>query len=54
MAERNKAQAIQARDELRQVVGFSIADELSKLERLKSEKSISDEEYLRLRARLVA
>ena len=54
MAERNKAQAIQARDELRQAVGFSIADELLKLDRLKSEKSISDEEYLRLRARLVA
>ena len=34
MAERNRAQAIQARDELRQVVGFSIADELSKLDRL--------------------
>jgi hypothetical protein len=54
MAERNKAQAIQARDELRQVIGFSIADELLKLDRLKSEKSISDEEYLRLRTRLVA
>jgi Phospholipase_D-nuclease N-terminal len=54
MAERNKAQAIQARDEIRQVVGFSIADELAKLDRQKSEKSISDEEYLRLRARLVA
>lgn len=54
MAERNKAQALQARDEIRQVVGFSIADELSKLDRLKSEKSISDEEYLKLRARLVA
>ena len=54
MAERNRAQATQARDELRQVVGFSVADELVKLERLKSEKSISEEEYLRLRARLVA
>lgn len=54
MAERNKAQALQARDDLRQVVGFSIADELAKLDRLKSEKLISDEEYLRLRARLVA
>ena len=40
----------QRRDELRQVVGFSIADELSKLDRLKSEKSISDAKYLRLRA----
>lgn len=54
MAERNKAQAIQARDELRQVVGFSIADELVKLDRLKSERTISDDEYSRLRARLVA
>jgi hypothetical protein len=54
MAERNKAQALQARDEVRQVVGFSVADELTKLDRLKSERSISDEEYSRLRARLVA
>jgi hypothetical protein len=54
MAERNKAQATRARDEIRQVVGFSIADELTKLDRLKSERSISDEEYSRLRARLVA
>lgn len=51
---RNEAQAIQARDELRQVVGFSIADELTKLDRPRSERSISDEEYSRLRARLVA
>jgi hypothetical protein len=54
MAERNRAQARQARDELRQAVGFSIADELVKLDRLKSENSISEDEYLRLRARLVA
>jgi len=54
MAERNRVQAKQARDELRQVVGFSAADELAKLERLKSQKSISEDEYLRLRARLVA
>ena len=54
MAERNRAQARQARDELRQAVGFSIADELVKLDRLKSERSISDDEYSRLRARLVA
>ena len=53
MAERNRMQARQARDELRQAVGFSVADELVKLDRLKSEKSISDEEYLRLRTRLV-
>jgi hypothetical protein len=54
MAERNRAQARQARDELRQAVGFSIADELVKLDRLKSENSISEDEYSRLRARLVA
>ena len=53
MAERNRMQARQARDELRQVVGFSVADELVKLERLKSEKAISDQEYARLRARIV-
>jgi capsule polysaccharide export protein KpsE/RkpR len=54
MAERNRVQAKQTRDELRQVVGFSAADELAKLERLKSQKSISEDEYQRLRARLVA
>jgi ABC-type transport system involved in multi-copper enzyme maturation permease subunit len=53
MAERNRAQARQARDELRQMVGFSPADELAKLERLVADKSISKEEYARLRARIV-
>ena len=53
MAERNRVQARQARDELRQVVGFSVADELTKLERLMAEKSISKEEYARLRARIL-
>lgn len=53
MAERNRMQARQARDELRQAVGFSVADELAKLERLKSEEAISDQEYARLRARVI-
>jgi hypothetical protein len=53
MAERNRSQARQARDELRQIVGFSVADELAKLERLVAEKSISKEEYARLRARIL-
>ena len=53
MAERNRAQARQVRDELRQIVGFSPADELAKIERLKSERSISDQEYARLRARIL-
>lgn len=51
MAQRNAAQAKHAKEELRQMVGFSVADELEKLDRLKAAKSISDEEYSRLRAR---
>ena len=53
MAERNVQQSQQAREELRRVVGFSAADEIGKLERLKKEGSISDVEFTRLRARLV-
>ena len=53
MADRNVQQADQARDELRRVVGFSAADEIEKLERLKQAGSISDAEFARLRARLV-
>lgn len=53
MAERNRVQARQARDELRQIVGFSAADELAKLDRMKTENSITTEEYARLRARLL-
>jgi hypothetical protein len=53
MAERNVQQAQQARDELRRVVGFSVADEIEKLGRLKQAGSISDAEFAQLRARLV-
>src|SRR4249920_2227677 len=53
MAERNAQQAQQARDELRQVVGFSVADEITKLGQLKKSGSITDAEYGRLRAKLV-
>ena len=53
MAERQTERTQQARDELRQVVGFSVADELEKLERLKNSNTISNEEYMRLRARAV-
>ena len=49
MAERQNQRAQQARDEIRQVVGFSVADELEKLEKLKNSNTISNEEYLRLR-----
>ena len=53
MAERNIQRAQQAREELRHVVGFSAADEIEKLERLKNAGTISDEEYTRLRARVL-
>lgn len=53
MAERSVQQAQQARDELRQVVGFSISDEIEKLNRLKQAGTISNAEFAQLRARLV-
>jgi hypothetical protein len=53
MAERNAQQVRQARDGLRSAVGFSVADEINKLDRLKQAGSISDAEFVRLRARLV-
>jgi hypothetical protein len=46
MAERNVQQAQQARDELRRVVGFSAADEIEKLDRLKKAGSITDAEFV--------
>ena len=53
MAERSSQQAQRARDELRQVVGFSVADEIRKLDELKKSGAISDAEFGRLRAKLV-
>jgi hypothetical protein len=53
MAERNMQQVQQARDDLRRAVGFSVAEEIEKLDRLKQAGSISDAEFTRLRARLV-
>jgi|ERR1700722_10923467 hypothetical protein len=53
MAERSAQQVKQAREELRQVVGFSAADEIEKLDRLKKSGSITDQEFARLRAKLV-
>ena len=53
MAERNAQQAQQAREELRQAVGYSVADEISKLDQLKKSGSITDAEFQRLRAKLV-
>jgi predicted PurR-regulated permease PerM len=53
MAERSSQHAQQARDELRRVVGFSVADEIEKLDRLKKSGSITDQEFTRLRAKLI-
>ncbi len=53
MAERNDARSQAMHDNLRQIVGFSAADEIEKLDRLKASGSLSAEEYTRLRARVV-
>jgi predicted membrane channel-forming protein YqfA (hemolysin III family) len=53
MAERQNERAQQAREQLRQVAGISVADELEKLERLRNSNTISSEEYQGLRARVV-
>ena len=53
MAERQSQRVEQAREDLRHFAGFSVADELEKLERLKNSSVISNEEYARLRARAV-
>lgn len=53
MTERNMQQAQAARDELRRVVGFSVADEIGKLDQLRKSGSITEGEFARLRAKLV-
>ena len=50
MAQRQNRDVREARDEIRRQVGFSVADELEKLDRMKSEGKLSEEEYQRLRA----
>jgi hypothetical protein len=54
MAERAEARSRMARDELRQIVGFSVADEIEKLGNLKAKGAISEQEYATLRARLTS
>lgn len=53
MAERHQVQARKAREELRHIVGFSVADEIEKLGALKAAGTISEQEYTRLRAQIV-
>jgi predicted membrane channel-forming protein YqfA (hemolysin III family) len=52
-AERQSQRMQQAREDMRHFVGYSVADELEKLERLKNSGTISSEEFTRLRARAV-
>jgi hypothetical protein len=53
MAERQGQRVQQAREDMRHFVGYSVADEIEKLERLKNSGTISNDEYTRLRARAV-
>ena len=53
MGERDVEQAADAREQLRSVVGFSVADELVKLDKLKADGAISEEEYRKIRAKLI-
>jgi Short C-terminal domain len=53
MSERNELRAKQAGEELRQTAGFSAADEIEKLQRLKSAGVISEQEYMRLKAQVM-
>jgi predicted membrane channel-forming protein YqfA (hemolysin III family) len=53
MAERNSQRIREARDDVQRAVGFSVADEIEKLNRLKTSGAISSEEFARLRARLM-
>jgi energy-coupling factor transporter transmembrane protein EcfT len=53
MQERDAEAAKSARDELRATIGFSVADEIAKLEKLKADGTISPDEFTKLRAKLV-
>ena len=52
MAER-KERAKEAHDDLRRIAGFSVADEIDKLDKLRKSGSITGEEFTRLPAKLV-
>jgi hypothetical protein len=53
MAERNSQRAKEAHDDLRRIAGFSVADEIDKLDKLRKSGSITGEEFTRLRAKLI-
>ena len=53
MEARGAQRATEARDEVRRYVGFSVADELEKLDGLKRSGRITEQEYNNLRLKLV-
>jgi hypothetical protein len=53
MEARNAQRVQDARDEFRRSMGFSVADELDKLDGLKRSGRITEQEYAKLRLRLV-
>jgi hypothetical protein len=53
IAERSALRSQQAVESLRHAVGYSAADEIEKLNRLKQAGSITDDEFTRLRSRVV-
>jgi hypothetical protein len=53
MTERSTQRMNEGREELRRIVGFSAADEIEKLDRLKKAGSINEAEFARLRAKIV-
>lgn len=53
MAQRQNERVGAAQDELRRVIGFSAADEIDKLAKLKASGAITEAEYSRMRAKLV-
>jgi hypothetical protein len=53
MAERAQSAQTAAVDQMRSQVGYSVADELEKLDRLHKQGSLSDAEYQQARARAI-
>lgn len=54
MAQRDEARKHAAREELREIVGFSAADEIEKLSGLVAKGAISEQEFLKLRQQLIS
>jgi phospholipase D-like protein len=53
MRERRVERVQHAREELRNVIGFSVADEINKLDQLRQSGSITNDEFTRLRTKVV-